>query len=114
MAQFQQVHCQKHTILLVKKKGHKDKSDAMWQKKKERREERVLAQKKRSDTLVWLFRHHTNHSPLVLKLRGSVQKNKLLRPYQEESTTSRLISEVKPFRAWLVLGLETTWEHQVS
>ena len=38
----------------------------------------------------------------------------LLRPYQEESTTSRLISEVKPVRAWLVLGLETTWEHQVS
>ena len=42
------------------------------------------------------------------------EKRKLLRPYQEESTTSRLISEVKPLRAWLVLGLETTWEHQVS
>ena len=39
---------------------------------------------------------------------------RLLRPYQEESTTSRLISEVKPLWAWLVLGLETTWEHQVS
>ena len=33
-----------------------------------------------------------------------------LRPYQEESTTSRPISEVKPLRAWIVLGLETTWE----
>ena len=42
------------------------------------------------------------------------EEKKLLRPYQEESTTSRLISEVKPLRAWLVLGLETTWEHQVS
>ena len=41
-------------------------------------------------------------------------QEKPLRPYQEESTTSRLISEVKPLRAWLVLGLETTWEHQVS
>ena len=42
------------------------------------------------------------------------EKKELLRSYQEESTTSRLISEVKPLRAWLVLGLETTWEHQVS
>ena len=47
--------------------------------------------------------------------KGAAEKEeKLLRPYQEESTTSRLISEVKPLRAWLVLGLETTWEHQVS
>ena len=36
-----------------------------------------------------------------------------LRPYQEESTTSRLISEVKSLWAWPVLGLATTWEHQV-
>lgn len=37
-----------------------------------------------------------------------------LRPYQEENTTSRPISEVKPLRARLVLGLETTREHRVS
>ena len=42
------------------------------------------------------------------------EAEKLLRPYQEESTTSRLISEVKPVRAWFGQGLETTWEHQVS
>ena len=36
-----------------------------------------------------------------------------LRAYQEESTTSRLISEVKSVWAWPVLGLATTWEHQV-
>ena len=29
------------------------------------------------------------------------------------STTSRPISEVKPLRARLVLGLETTWELRV-
>ena len=37
-----------------------------------------------------------------------------LRPYQEENTTSRPISEVKPLRARLVLGLEITREHRVS
>lgn len=37
-----------------------------------------------------------------------------MRPYQEENTTSRPISEVKPLRARLVLGLETTREHRVS
>ena len=41
------------------------------------------------------------------------ERKRLLRPYQEESTTSRLISEVKPVRAWFEQGLETTWEHQV-
>ena len=39
--------------------------------------------------------------------------NSWLRPYQEESTTSRLISEVKSLWAQSVPGLETTWEHWV-
>ena len=61
----------------------------------------------------------TSHKPFAscMKAKRSSRERrfkKLLRPYQEESTTSRLISEVKPLRAWLVLGLETTWEHQVS
>ena len=63
-----------------------------------------------------------NHSTLLNnhphtqrdKEREKGKRKRLLRPYQEESTTSRLISEVKPLWAWLVLGLETTWEHQVS
>ena len=59
---------------------------------------------------VWLPRCQLVHCQKSTNLR----QKKLLRPYQEESTTSRLISEVKPLRAWLVLGLETTWEHQVS
>ena len=37
-----------------------------------------------------------------------------LKPGHVSHATSLLISEGKPFRAWLVLGLETTWEHQVS
>ena len=36
-----------------------------------------------------------------------------LRPYQPESARSRLISEAKHGRAWLVLGWETAWEYQV-
>ena len=36
-----------------------------------------------------------------------------LQPDQEESTTSRLISEEKSLRAQSVPGLETTWEHWV-
>ena len=64
-------------------------------------------------------RIHTQRDDVFLlersfEVRESGRKKRLLRPYQEESTTSRLISEVKPLRAWLVLGLETTWEHQVS
>ena len=55
-----------------------------------------------------------SHKPFPSCHEMKEGKKKLLRPYQEESTTSRLISEVKPLRAWLVLGLEITWEHQVS
>ena len=62
---------------------------------------------------VWLFGITQTNRHLKRGERKRKEK-KLLRPYQEESTTSRLISEVKPLRAWLVLGLETTWEHQVS
>ena len=36
-----------------------------------------------------------------------------LRPYHVECTGSRPITEVKQRRAWLVLGWETGWEHQV-
>ena len=36
-----------------------------------------------------------------------------LRPYHVECTGSRPITEVKQRRAWLVLGWETAWEHQV-
>ena len=37
-----------------------------------------------------------------------------LRPYHGETTGSRLISEVKHRRAWVVLRWGTTWEVQVS
>ena len=36
-----------------------------------------------------------------------------LRPYHVENTSSRLITEVKQRRAWLVLGWVTAWEYQV-
>ena len=36
-----------------------------------------------------------------------------LRPYHGETTGSRLISEVKHRRAWVVLGCVTTWEVRV-
>ena len=36
-----------------------------------------------------------------------------LRPYHPEHARSRLISEAKKGRAWLVLGWETAWEYQV-
>lgn len=36
-----------------------------------------------------------------------------LRPYQPERARSRLISEAKQGRAWLVLGWETAWEYRV-
>ena len=36
-----------------------------------------------------------------------------LQPYQPEGARSRLISEAKQGRAWLVLGWETTWEYRV-
>ncbi|CAM4685215.1 unnamed protein product [Leuciscus chuanchicus] len=35
-----------------------------------------------------------------------------LRPYHFENARSRLISEAKQGRAWLVLGWETAWEYQ--
>ena len=35
------------------------------------------------------------------------------RPYHVEHTSSRSITEVKQRWAWLVLGWETAWEHQV-
>ena len=35
------------------------------------------------------------------------------RPYQDDSTASRLLSEVKHPRAWLVLRWETTLESQM-
>ena len=35
------------------------------------------------------------------------------RPYHVECTGSRPITEVKQNWAWLVLGWETAWEHQV-
>ena len=34
-------------------------------------------------------------------------------PYHVEYTGSRLITKVKEHWAWVVLGWETTWEHQV-
>ena len=36
-----------------------------------------------------------------------------LRPHQPEGARSRLISEAKQGRAWLVLGWETAWEYRV-
>ena len=36
-----------------------------------------------------------------------------LQPYHVECAGSRPITEVKQRRAWLVLGWETAWEHQV-
>ena len=38
---------------------------------------------------------------------------KCLHPYLIESTSSRLITEVKQSWAWLVLGWVTAWEYQV-
>ncbi len=38
---------------------------------------------------------------------------KWIRPYQHDSTASRLLSEVKHVRAWLVLRWGTTLESQV-
>ena len=38
---------------------------------------------------------------------------KNLRPYHHGDARSRLISEAKHGRAWLVLGWETAWEYQV-
>jgi hypothetical protein len=35
------------------------------------------------------------------------------RPYHVECTGSRQITEVKQRWAWIVLGWETAWEHQV-
>ena len=37
-----------------------------------------------------------------------------LRPYHDERTRSRLITEVKHRRAGIVLGWGTAWEHPVS
>ena len=34
-------------------------------------------------------------------------------PYHPERARSRLISEAKQGRAWLVLGWETAWEYRV-
>ena len=55
----------------------------------------------------------SRRSCLMLVIISKHRSQFLLRPYQEESTTSRPISEVKPLRARLVLGLETTWELRV-
>ncbi|KAG8233044.1 hypothetical protein J437_LFUL004265 [Ladona fulva] len=35
------------------------------------------------------------------------------RPYHDENTGSRPITEVQHRRAWLVLGWVTAWEHRV-
>ncbi|CAM4557585.1 unnamed protein product [Leuciscus chuanchicus] len=52
-----------------------------------------------------------------LKLGPSLRAGALsrfrLRPYHFENARSRLISEAKQGRAWLVLGWETAWEYQV-
>ena len=67
--------------------------------------------------MAFLKSHKTTQhfSTIIHTQRGKDRERKrLLQPYQEESTTSRLISEVKPVWAWFGQGLETTWEHQVS
>ena len=48
----------------------------------------------------------------LLKRPFSCMCNRL-RPYHSEHARSRLISEAKQGRAWLVLGWETAWEYQV-
>ena len=40
-------------------------------------------------------------------------RNKCLRPYLVEHTSSRPITEVKQLRARLVLGWVTAWEYRV-
>ena len=45
----------------------------------------------------------------IIKSRYHLQE----RPYQDDSTASRLLSEVKHLRAWLVLRWGTTLEYRV-
>ena len=45
--------------------------------------------------------------------KGYFSENGCLRPYHQENTGSRLITEVKPGRAKLVLGWVTAWEYFV-
>lgn len=47
---------------------------------------------------------------IVCGLKGQIVG---LRPYHPERARSRLISEAKQGRAWLVLGWETAWEYRV-
>lgn len=46
-------------------------------------------------------------------LRAPGRGRQRLRPYHPERARSRLISEAKQGRAWLVLGWETAWEYRV-
>lgn len=49
-----------------------------------------------------------------IRLLGTTATTRLrLRPYHPERARSRLISEAKQGRAWLVLGWETAWEYRV-
>ena len=45
--------------------------------------------------------------------KGIFNSSSRQRPYHVENTSSRPITEVKQRWAWLVLGWETAWEHQV-
>ena len=70
-----------------------------------------------SDTL-WLSRMRPSISYRVvqklqksIKISDNIQRRE--RPYQHDSTASRLLSEVKHVRAWLVLRWGTTLESQV-
>ena len=51
---------------------------------------------------------------IVLAYKHFFHLHKCLRPYHREYTGSRLITEVKPGRAGLVLGWVTAWEYPVS
>ena len=51
---------------------------------------------------------------IVLAYKHFFHLHKCLRPYHQEYIGSRLITEVKPGRAGLVLGWVTAWEYPVS
>ena len=85
----------------------------------EERKKRVWGFVEEKEWHIWVafLKSHktTQHFSTIINTERDKERGRkrLLQPYQEESTTSRLISEVKPLQAWFGQRLETTWEHQV-
>jgi hypothetical protein len=57
--------------------------------------------------------HSTPLPPPTVAKPASIALCLCQRPYHVECTGSRQITEVKQRWAWIVLGWETAWEHQV-